>query len=318
MRRRLVLGLALGPLIFACGGERGAPNVARLPATGEATIERAVTLRNGLVRVVVEHDGDERWARNVADHACAFLPAAEAYFDVPFHVAAAGMFHGMTSPWTVRIVGRPKVVLGEVPIGAYNNTSGIFGPDRAIFVEYRLAPIGNPAVILHELSHDWVHGRGAALKPGAPRNDYDPSWLIEGMASMAPIEMAKTGKLALPEGEELAMRAHWGQWDVPSADRDVAIAHDPRRDGRIGIFYGKSYRVQLLVERELGANAYRALLHAVATHAPSTSDEALALLDAQKREVDWPAFLSGWIFDGPYRNVPPADVPRIFPRPPTR
>jgi hypothetical protein len=314
MRRTALLGFCLA--LLACSGERaGLGGLA--PAPSAVSVECSVALRKGTMRVVVEHDGDEVWARNVADRACAFLPVAEAYFDMPFHEAAASMFHDVPSPWTVRIVGRARVMLGDVHIGAYNNTSGVFGPDRAIFVEYGLAPVGNPAVILHELSHDWVRGRGAVLKPGAPRDDNAPSWFLEGIASLAPIEMSATGRLALPKGEEHAMRKHWGQWDVPTASNDVAIVHDPRRDGRIPIFYGKSYRVQLLVEREIGADGYRALLHAIALHSPATNDEALALLAAQKGDVDWRAFLSGWVFDGPYRNVAPVDVPRLLPPAPS-
>jgi hypothetical protein len=245
---------------------------AHVPA-GPPPEVREVALREGTVRVVVE--GQPVWARYVADRAAAFLPAAEQYFDIPFHRAAAGMFHGLPQPWTVRIVGSPRVMLGTVHIGAYNNTSGVFGSDRGIFMEYGFSHIGDPALVMHEVGHDWLHGRGAALAPG--------------------------------------VQPPWGQWAVPKPDADVAIQHDPRRQGGVGIFYGKSYRVQLFTARELGADGYRSLLQATAGHTPSTNEEALMLLHSVRADVDWAGLLRGWVLDGPYGKYAPADIPGLMP-----
>lgn len=307
--------MAVHPVVLACallaGCARDAATPSPAPSPGK--VERDVVLREGTIHLVVEHDGDDAWARYVADRASAYLPAAERYLDVPFHEAAAGMFHDLPRPWAIRIVGRETVMLGDVHIGAYNNTYGVFGPDRAIFVEYRLARRGDPALVLHELTHDWFHGRRAALAPGSKPDDSSPAWLVEGLASMTPIAVVEAGLLPLPAGEDRAMRRHWGQWAVPPASTDVAIQHDPRREGGIAIFYGKSYRVQLVIERLLGAQAYRALLERLARDLPATNDGALELLHAQAVELDWRGTLSGWIFPGPYRRFQPADVPRFMP-----
>lgn len=134
------------------------------PSPPARAVERDVALRSGAIKLVVEHDGDLAWANYVADRASAYLPVAEQYLDVPFREAAAGMFRGMPEPWTVRIVGRKTVMLGDVHIGAYNNSSGVYGPDRAIVMEYRLAPIGDPALVMHELTHYWF----AARRPRSP------------------------------------------------------------------------------------------------------------------------------------------------------
>ena len=91
------------------------------------------------------------------------------------------MFHDLPKPWTIRIVGRQHVMLGGVHIGAYNSTSGGFGPDRAIFMEYRFAKI-NPGLVLHEVTHDWrVLQLRTGLAPGTPRAR-SPAWFIESLA----------------------------------------------------------------------------------------------------------------------------------------
>jgi hypothetical protein len=273
-------------------------------------VERDVTLRKGVVHLVVDYDGDEAWASYVSERAAAYLEAAESYLDVAFDDAAAVMFHDLPKPWTIRIVGREEVMLGKVHIGAYNNTYGVFGPDRGIFMEYRLAKPGDPALVMHELTHDWFHGTGS-LAPGAPRNDSSPAWFVEGIASMTPITIVESGALPLDAAEQRAMRRHWGQWAVPRPADDVAIVHDPRPDGGIGIFYGKSYRVQLIIEHLLGPERYRKLLQNTFHHPPRTNDDALALLREAAPDVDWNDVLRGWIFPGPYGRFKPDDVPRL-------
>lgn len=130
---------------------------------------------------------------------------------------------------------------------------------------------------------------------------------------MTPIAAAESGALAVSAAEQRAMRHHWGQWTVPRSSADVAIAHDPRRDGKIGIFYGKSYRVQLIFEHELGAERYRALLQHAARHRLATNDDVLAFLRDEAGAIDWPALLRGWIFDGAYGPYSPADIPQFLP-----
>jgi len=68
--------------------------------------------------------------------------------------------------------------------------------------------------------------------------------------------------------------------NLVAASNDIAIRHDRRKEGGIGIFYGKSYRTQLILARELGAPGYRALL-------------------------------TGWVFDGPYGKYLPSHIPQL-------
>ena len=143
--------------------------------------------------VVVEHEGDASWAAYVADQVAAYLPAAEQYLGVPLHQAAGELFHAQSQPWTVRIVGRARVMLGDTHIGAYNNTSGLFGPDRGIFLEYALAPMGNPALVLHEVSHFWFRGPARGELLVGRREDDVPAWFVEGLASMTPVVVAEAG-----------------------------------------------------------------------------------------------------------------------------
>lgn len=80
------------------------------PAVASAlrqVVTREVVLREGAVHLVVEHEGNEAWATYVADRAAAYLPAAETYFDVPFHRAAAALFRdcrsrGRCASWGAR------------------------------------------------------------------------------------------------------------------------------------------------------------------------------------------------------------------------
>jgi hypothetical protein len=237
----------------------------------------------------------------------------ERYLDRALSDVAAGFFDGMPTPWIIRIHGRETVMVGDIHIGAYNNSAGRLPGERAITMEYRLAPPGDPALVLHELTHFFFLGGPPALEPGAKPDENASSWFIEGICSMTPLAVADAGLMTLPKGEDHAIREHWGQWGVAAAGRDVPIQHDTRRDGDVPLFYGKSYRVELILQRELGEAGYRALLQRAASQRTATSDEVLSLLAAQKPDVDWRALLGGWVFPGKYGKYTPADVQCFMP-----
>jgi hypothetical protein len=125
--------------------------------------------------------------------------------------------------------------------------------------------------------------------------------------------VADAGLLHLSHDERHRMRVHWGQWVVPPASTDVAIQHDTRKQGGLPIFYGKSYRVQVILAHELGAERYRALLQATARRMPAKNDDVLALLHAAGADQSWRDLLTGWVFDGPYGKYTPLQIPSLVP-----
>ena len=85
------------------------------------------------------------------------------------------------------IVGRNQVLLNGAWIGAYNNTAGFFPGERGIFVEYRLTPPGNPALVLHELGHFWLHDLARVTQASAA--DVGAPWFNEGAVSLLPLSL---------------------------------------------------------------------------------------------------------------------------------
>src|SRR5690349_4618982 len=118
-------------------------------------LTQLVQLRGGSVEIEVRFDPAERaWAAYHLRQAAAYLPAVETYLGLDLHQALVGFLGPnvrVPSPFRVTIVGQRQVLLQGKWIGAYNNSGGLFPGERAIFVEYALTPLGNPALILHEL-----------------------------------------------------------------------------------------------------------------------------------------------------------------------
>ena len=96
------------------------------------------------------------------------------------------------------------------------------------------------------------------------------------------------------------MRRHWGQWSVPRTADDVPIAHDPRPDGRVAIFYGKSYGYSDRLAPARGGPLSRTAPARTSRDKPRTHAAALELLREAAPEVAWPDVPSGWIFPGAY------------------
>jgi hypothetical protein len=286
------------------------PAPAPLPAPSASTplpdsrreITRDLQLAQGTLRVIVRFDaGHEAWGEYVASTVTRYLPAAEAYLDRPLHQAAARLFE--TPGFTVVVNGRDEVHLGTVPIRAYNNTGGAFGPDRGIFIEYSLAGVGNPAVICHELTHFWFADRSPLTH--VAKDPHGVPWLNEGVASMLPLVAAQEGTLHLDAGEIAAIRRHWGFNNIPKVDAPVGEDLRPRGQPWLAVFYGKTFKTQYLIHEELGRDGYQRFLRAAVQHHPRTSDDVLALLQ-EIQPNDWRTLLAGWVFEGPYGKYPQA------------
>lgn len=289
------------------------PAVARADLAGPAgtiTLSRRVPLREGPVELRVRCDANHRdWAAYQLDRAAAFLPQAERFLDVPFRRAAA-VFFPRPAPAIPRvlIVGRGQVLLNGAWIGAYNNTAGFFPGERGIFVEYRLTPPGNPALVLHELGHFWLHDRARVTQASAA--DVGAPWFNEGAASLLPLTLLQAGLLPLTPAEAAAIGVHWGLGDVPLRV-DAPIEEDlrPRGGAHLLLFYQKSFLSQILLARAVGSARYRGLLHAVAQDIEQIHDtgELMALLGPQVPggSAALRPLLRGWVFAGAYGPLSP-------------
>src|SRR5262249_25604292 len=146
----------------------------------------------------------------------------EEYLNMPLHQGAEGWVATGDDRKPIRVHGAERVTLYGKWIGAYNNSAGIFDGERAIFVEYRLTPPGDPAVVLHELSHFWFHDRSRLAKDQTLTSGVP--WFNEGVCSMLPWVA-----LNLSHEESRAIRVHWGL--TPSSanasdfEDDLPIGH---------------------------------------------------------------------------------------------
>ena len=206
------------------------------------------------------------------------------------------------------IVGRNQVLLNGAWIGAYNNTAGFFPGERGIFVEYRLTPPGNPALVLHELGHFWLHDRARVTQASAA--DVGAPWFNEGAVSLLPLSLLQAGLLPLTPTEAATIGVHWGLGDVPLRI-DAPIEEDlrPRGGAHLLLFYQKSFLSQILLARAVGPARYRSLLHAVTQGIEQlhNTGELMAVLQqqAQGGAGALRPLLRGWVFAGPYGPLSP-------------
>ena len=105
----------------------------------------------------------------------------------------------------------------------------------------------------------------------------------------------------------------WGAGSAaPAATADLPLGADFRfsHPDRFGLWYDKTFKVQLILHAELGADGYRQMLRAVladrAAHA-TTSGVVATLTKLQPR--NWDEALSGWVSPGPYGSYPWGQVP---------
>ena len=280
-------------------------------AAAAAPAERGrvlVQLAEGGVGVDVEASGGPAgWAHYYRGTTARYLEALERYLEVPFHHAAAPYFAAApaeaAAPPAIRLIGRQEVVLQGQRVGGLNNSAGLFDAERAILVEYGLAGLGTPALVLHELGHFYFYDLP----------DGETAWLTEGIASFLPLAVAAAGELQLVADEAVAIASHWGAGSTaPAATADLPLGTDFRfsHPNRFGLWYEKTFKVQLILYAELGADGYRQLLRAVladrTVHA-TTSGVVATLTKLQPG--NWDKVLSGWVSPGLYGTYPWGQVP---------
>ena len=169
-------------------------------SAGAEPLRVAVELAEGHATVEVDAgEGPPGWAAYYRAIIARYLQAMERYLGVPFHPAAAPyLAHSGGAP-TIRLIGRSEVVLDGQRVGGVNNSAGLFDTERAILVEYGLAEVGSPALVLHELGHFFYD------LPGA-----QSAWVTEGGASFLPLAMTAAGYLPLSVEERDSIALHWG------------------------------------------------------------------------------------------------------------
>ena len=264
--------------------------VAASPAA--ETLTTMLPTAEGEVCIQIEDDReDAAWRRYFAAQVAALIRAYEDYLAVPFVQAAAPYFADQTRP-CVRIVGAEVVAVNGQRVGGYNNSAGLFGPDRGIFVEYSLADVGRPALVLHEVGHYFL---------------YQAPWLSEGMVSFLPLATAAAGLLELTAAEQAAVASHWGAQVVVPGE-DLPLLNDFRfsRPELFGLWYAKTYKLQALLHQRLGGAGYRCLAIWAADQQAAlgaAADRAFSLVSqwlAGRTGADWAPTLSGWVTPGPY------------------
>ena len=267
-----------------------------LPAHLSGRQEKSVPIQliGGEARLeIVDERGDSSWSSYYAREVPAYLKACESYTAIPFHATAAPFYESLPADrrWEVRLIGREKVFLNGVWVGGYNNSSGIYGDDRGIFVEYGRTAVREPALVLHELGHFWF---------------YSIPWLSEGIVSFLPLVLNAEGLLSLSPAELKSIWVSWGFRQVP-AGGDQPTEVDFRASGGDSflLWYNKTFKVQYIICRELGMQKYMDFLRLVAERGPrlESSADVLDILQSL-RSADWRRLLSGWVFDGPYRDYP--------------
>ncbi len=249
-----------------------------------------IHLAQGDVRLQIDGEReDSTWSNYYKAALDSLLHAYETYLGVPFHSGALSYYQDqpVEERWIIRVVGKEKVFLDGKWVGGYNNSSGIFGKDRGIFVEYGIASVSRPALLFHEVGHFWF---------------YTNPWLNEGIASFLPIACANDRVLHLQQAELNSIWRHWGIHDGPN-DADRPTESDFRKDGGNSflLWYNKTFKIQYIIFTELGAEGYKKFVAAVAAHPATvtTNSDALSLL-ASVKKADWKNILSGWVFAGPY------------------
>ena len=222
--------------------------------------------------------GMEKWAEYFIGVTKNYLPAVEKYFG-----------QGIPIPGSFTIYGEDKTYFQGKRVGGKND-----GKD--VFVEFGISQIGNPSLVFHEINH--------FLFP-IPKGD---EWCIEGAVSFLPAAMLETGYLDPADVSYKSIYTHWGLHQLlPENAPDLPVYPDFRNFAvkgesfDTGCFYTKTFKVNYLINKEIGKELYREFLLILMNRSMSAGDLKFipAALNSLK-EKDWKGFLSGWVYKGKY------------------
>lgn len=232
---------------------------------------------------VIYKKGREAWARYVAQSAKRFLEAAGGYLDARPNI-----------PGEIFLVGQEKVYLEGKWVGSYVR-------GNRVYLEYGLIRRGYPWMVFHGLGHLWFDYQGY------PGNKDEVAWFIEGVVSYLAIAMndipaGEPGALMLEDQERGSiLEGTLAGFLSPVADPPMHT--DFRSDGGRELFLfwaNKTFKLQYVLYRELGAKKYRKLLRAFYKKSRDSQGPPLLELMHRIKPINWKTFLNGWVFPGAY------------------
>lgn len=252
-------------------------------------IRRIPLSRGDLVLEIRNSSKDKEWNEFAYRKTVDLFKALESYSGISFHEASASVFEGRKSSekFRVLLVVQDQIFLNGTRVGGFNNISGDLGPERGIFLEPDLAPLGYPALLFHELGHFYFS---------------DIAWLSEGIVSFLPFVLYKEKKLQLSKEELISMAEEWNMEEGLQGGKDFPIDPDFREriPSATPTFYNKALKVQFILYKELGPAGYREFVKKlVFENSPKTTGQVILILKSI-RDKNWSNILKGWVTPGSY------------------
>ena len=252
------------------------PIVEPLPITGTESISGTVALMNGNVSINVYYDsGYRQWADYQLAAAQTYLPAAETYLNA-----------ALPKENSFNICGQEQVIIWGREYGGQNTWD-------EILLKYDESPIGSLSIPYHELTHYWFPATNIC-------------WLYEGIVSFLSYEMIDSGDLILTDDEADSILPYWGFYNVDYYDSDDPLITDFRNSGSYvqqSFYYQKSFKVQYILFKELGASGYQSFIRQLYSQAPLADENDVITLLNSIKVIDWNSFLTGWVFSGAYTTI---------------
>lgn len=236
------------------------------------TVTKTIQILRGPIKLHVKFQkGNDAWARYTLTMAERFIVGAEKYLGVPLQP--------------------PK---GSITIFELLGPTAYCGGYDEIHTNGDAWAVGSPGLLFHEIGH---------LYFGPGFMSHYSEWHSQGQVSFLPVAMADAGFLTLSKEEYASIFKHW-VFAGPRPSNDVPLEEYGRRpeDKEHFLLYIKSFRVQYMLYRELGADSYRRFLARLLKENKTGTEEFLRILQAEKSDTDWKSLLSGWVFPGTYKR----------------
>ncbi|HMY67326.1 MAG TPA: hypothetical protein PK453_16710 [Leptospiraceae bacterium] len=163
-------------------------------------------------------------------------------------------------------------------------------------------PTGHP-LLFHEIGHWWF--------------GQNPRFMAEGVSSYLPVVLNESGLLQLSEKEMNDIKNWWGFYKQ-TVIGDVPLGDDEKKElsGEPGfsLNYEKSYKIQYILHKELGAKKYKDFLLSLLDTQASDRNWVLktqyhhdteSIFNAlqNQKKMDWKSLLSGWAGNAGYKKI---------------
>lgn len=288
VRRSILLLVALFagslgalPLAAANRPPRDGDEREPLPDPNKPKVSGTVPLINQVSQIIVAyHEGYKPWADYMLARALTYPPAVEKFLEWPF-------------PCDVYTIHGEK----EVYDGVGHRMGGL-NKGSYIELEYGSNPVDKLPLLFHEIGHSWFAFLGV---------DEELEWLTEGIVSFLPIALIDGGFLTGRKGDRAIF---WNGYIRDLLPGDPPLEKDLRKKGvpaEINYFYGKAFKIQKLLYKELGNKKYLALVKEVFNASRIEGLEGFYELLSRQQEADWKSLLQGWVTPGPYKKYKVTD-----------